>query len=44
MTAWGEFRDYELSRRNTLCKEGKMQLIQKPIENEKLIELIDTIM
>ena len=45
LTAWGEFRDYELKRkRNTLCKEGKVQLIQNPIENEKLIELIDTVM
>jgi two-component SAPR family response regulator len=43
LTAWGEFRDYELSKRNILCKEGKIQLIQKPIENEKLIELIDAI-
>jgi two-component SAPR family response regulator len=43
LTAWGEFRDYELRKTNTLCKEGKIQFIQKPIENEKLIELIDAI-
>ena len=42
LTAWGDFRDYELSRKETICKEGKIQLIQKPIANEKLIEQINT--
>lgn len=43
LTAWSDFRDYELSRREIFCKEGKIQLIQKPIENEKLIEEINKI-
>ena len=42
LTAWSDFRDYELSRKETICKEGKIQLIQKPIANEKLIEQINT--
>jgi FixJ family two-component response regulator len=37
LTAWPDFRDYKLSRR-VFSKEGGIQLIQKPIENEKLIE------
>lgn len=43
LTAWSDFRDYELSRKETFWKEGKIQLIQKPIENQKLIEQINTI-
>jgi two-component SAPR family response regulator len=43
LTAWSDFRDYELSRKDTFCKEGEIQLIQKPIENDKLIEQINTI-
>lgn len=43
LTAWSDFRDYELSRKEIFCKEGKIQLIQKPIENEKLIEEINKI-
>ena len=42
LTAWSDFRDYELIRKETICKEGKIQLIQKPIANEKLIEQINT--
>lgn len=41
LTAWSDFRDYNLSRRD-FSKEGGIQLIQKPIENEKLIEQINT--
>ncbi|MGB8777671.1 MAG: response regulator [Nitrososphaeraceae archaeon] len=41
LTAWSDFRDYKLSSRE-FSKEGGMQLIQKPIENEKLIEQINT--
>jgi YesN/AraC family two-component response regulator len=43
LTAWSDFRDYELSRKEAFSKEGEIRLIQKPIENEKLIELINTI-
>jgi DNA-binding response OmpR family regulator len=43
LTAWRDFRDYELGRKEAFSKEGGIQLIQKPIENEKLIEQINTI-
>jgi DNA-binding NtrC family response regulator len=43
LTAWSDFRDYKLSRREEFSKEDGIQLIQKPIENEKLIEQINTI-
>jgi two-component system, OmpR family, response regulator ChvI len=43
LTAWSDFRDYKLGRKGAFSKEGEIQLIQKPIENEKLIEQINTI-
>jgi DNA-binding response OmpR family regulator len=43
LTAWSDFRDYEFSRKEAFSKEGEIRLIQKPIENEKLLEQINTI-
>jgi DNA-binding response OmpR family regulator len=43
LTALSDFRNYELSRKEAFSKEGKILLIQKPIDNEKLIEQINTI-
>jgi FixJ family two-component response regulator len=43
LTAWSDFGDYDLSRKEAFSKEGEIKLIQKPIENEKLIEQINTI-
>lgn len=43
LTAWSDFGDYDLSRKEAFSKEGEIKLIQKPIENEKLLEQINTI-
>lgn len=43
LTAWSDFGAYDLSRKEAFSKEGEIKLIQKPIENEKLIEQINTI-
>jgi CheY-like chemotaxis protein len=42
LTAWSDFRTMNLVKREHFL-EGEIQLIQKPIENEKLIEQINTI-
>ncbi|MGI8832736.1 MAG: response regulator [Nitrososphaeraceae archaeon] len=43
LTAWSDFGAYDLSRKEAFSKEGEIKHIQKPIENEKLIEQINTI-